>query len=169
MAGNVSEWCQDRFGEYPLEQTKDPQGAANGVGRVLRSGSWRSRARYCRSAERSWSEPVRREDDPQIVFDRMFRGLASGERAARTRSILDAVQADARSLRRSASSADGQTLDAYFDAVRNVERTIASASRSILALPWRRLARSHIFAFANTVNPDIFANAIITVASNRRK
>ena len=29
-------------------------------------------------------KPVRREDDPQIVFDRLFRGLASGERLPRT-------------------------------------------------------------------------------------
>jgi hypothetical protein len=72
--------------------------------------------------------PVRREDDPQIVFDRMFRGFASGERLARTRSILDAVKEDAKGLRRSASIADGRTLDAYFDAVRSVERTIDGAS-----------------------------------------
>jgi hypothetical protein len=74
-------------------------------------------------------KPVPREDDPQIVFDRMFRGFASGERRARTRSILDAVREDASSLRRSASTADGRTLDAYFEAVRGVERTIETASR----------------------------------------
>ncbi len=73
-------------------------------------------------------KPVRREDDPQIVFDRLFRGLASGERLPRTKSILDAVREDASSLRRSATSADGRTLDAYFDAVRGVERTIEAAS-----------------------------------------
>jgi hypothetical protein len=73
-------------------------------------------------------KPVRREDDPQIVFDRMFRGFASGARLARTRSILDAVKEDAKDLRRSASIADGRTLDAYFDAVRSVERTIDAAS-----------------------------------------
>src|SRR4051812_21555108 len=65
-------------------------------------------------------KPVPREDDPQIVFDRMFRGFASGKRRARTRSILDAVREDAGSLRRSASIADGRTLDAYLDAVRGV-------------------------------------------------
>jgi hypothetical protein len=72
--------------------------------------------------------PVPREDDPQIVFDRLFRD-AVGRRLPRTRSILDAVREDARSLRRSASIADGRTLDAYFEAVRGVERTIAATSR----------------------------------------
>src|SRR4051794_18891530 len=73
-------------------------------------------------------KPVRREDDPQMVFDRLFRGFASGGRLAKTRSILDAVRDDAGSLKRSASIADGRTLDAYFEAVRGVERTIDAAS-----------------------------------------
>lgn len=73
-------------------------------------------------------KPVRREDDPQIVLDRMFRGPAAGERLARTRSILDAVRGDVGSLRRAASTADARTLDAYFEAVRGVERTIEAAS-----------------------------------------
>ncbi|HEY2156883.1 MAG TPA: DUF1552 domain-containing protein [Isosphaeraceae bacterium] len=73
-------------------------------------------------------KPVPREDDPQIVFDRMFRGHAGGRRLARTRSILDAVRDDADGLRRSASVADRRTLDAYFEAVRGVERTIDAAS-----------------------------------------
>ncbi len=72
-------------------------------------------------------KPVRREDDPQIVFDRLFRGLASGARLPRTKSILDAVRADASDLRRTASRADGHTLDSYFEAVRGVERTIEAA------------------------------------------
>jgi hypothetical protein len=73
-------------------------------------------------------KPVPREDDPQIVFDRLFRGMASGDRLPRTRSILDAVREDASSLRRSASTADGRTLDAYFEAVRGVERTLEAPS-----------------------------------------
>ena len=48
-------------------------------------------------------KPVRREDDPQIVFDRLFRGLASGAGVCRARkSILDAVRQDAGELRRTA-------------------------------------------------------------------
>jgi hypothetical protein len=73
-------------------------------------------------------KPVPREDDPQIVFDRLFRSFASGDRLRRTRSILDAVREDAGSLRRSASQSDGHTLDAYFEAVRGVERTIETAA-----------------------------------------
>jgi Protein of unknown function (DUF1552) len=82
-------------------------------------------------------KPVRREDDPQIVFDRMFRGFASPERLGRTRSILDAVRDDASSLRRSASIADNRTLDSYFEAVRGAERTIDAASATSDGDRWR--------------------------------
>ena len=64
---------------------------------------------------------IPRESDAQIVFDRMFRGFASPGQIDRNRSVLDAVSDDASSLRRRASQADRNQLDAYFDAVRSAE------------------------------------------------
>ena len=52
MIGNVWEWCQDRYGLYPAGPVFDPQGPATGSYRVLRGGSWRDNAWYCRSAQR---------------------------------------------------------------------------------------------------------------------
>jgi hypothetical protein len=82
-------------------------------------------------------KPVPREDDPQIVFDRMFRTSASGQRVSQPKSILDAAKDDAKRLRRSASSADGRVLDAYFDAVRGVERTIEAVSNASRGSRWQ--------------------------------
>ena len=40
MSGNVSEWCQDWFGSYPVTTDCSPYGASNGDWRITRGGSW---------------------------------------------------------------------------------------------------------------------------------
>lgn len=50
--GNVSEWCEDRFGPYSEAFIMDPTGAKSGNDRVVRGGSWRSYPWQCRSASR---------------------------------------------------------------------------------------------------------------------
>jgi formylglycine-generating enzyme required for sulfatase activity len=63
MHGNVYEWCQDRYGDYPTGSVTDPQGPSSGAYRVLRGGSWYYGARNCRSAIRLRSSPDDRYDD----------------------------------------------------------------------------------------------------------
>jgi formylglycine-generating enzyme required for sulfatase activity len=50
MHGNVSELCQDWYGEYPPDRITDPKGPASGIDRTVRGGGWKSQARHCRSA-----------------------------------------------------------------------------------------------------------------------
>ena len=57
MHGNVWEWCEDWYGEYPSDAVSDPLGAKKGVGRVVRGGGWRMDASGCRSAFRDASPP----------------------------------------------------------------------------------------------------------------
>ena len=57
MHGNVWEWCQDRYGDYPSGSITDPTGSSSGSLRVIRGGSWSYYARDCRSAYRGGSEP----------------------------------------------------------------------------------------------------------------
>jgi formylglycine-generating enzyme required for sulfatase activity len=71
MHGNVFEWCWDWNGDYPNEKQKDPAGAASGIYRVFRGGSWDSSAAYIRSASRSYFYPPFRNND--IGF-RLARG-----------------------------------------------------------------------------------------------
>ncbi len=61
MHGNVFQWCQDWFGDYPQKDVVDPQGPNKGQNRVLRGGSWEGHAEDCRSARRSLDGPGRRD------------------------------------------------------------------------------------------------------------
>ncbi len=61
MHGNVWEWVQDWFGEYPAKAVIDPQGPSAGSARVVRGGSWGSDAENCRSARRTDGAPGDRD------------------------------------------------------------------------------------------------------------
>ncbi len=55
--GNVSEWCSDWDAQNRFMDSTDPIGPKDGMYRVLRGGSWDSKAVDCRSASRSCNDP----------------------------------------------------------------------------------------------------------------
>ena len=63
MYGNVGEWCQDWYGEYPSGAVTDPTGPATGSHRVSRGGYWSYTAVNCRSARRFRGNPSYRSND----------------------------------------------------------------------------------------------------------
>jgi len=81
--------------------------------------------------------PLPMENNPQVVFERLFGdGATEAERAARraeARSLLDSVSAELTSLERSLPAGDRSRLDRYLTDVREVERRIALATQQIPA------------------------------------
>ncbi len=88
------------------------------------------------SSHISWSSPTTPtplEIYPALAFDRLFKDeVSKGDK-----SVLDAVLADAGSLRRGISSSDQRKLDEYLESVRDVEQRIANAGRKGELQGWR--------------------------------
>lgn len=63
MHGNVWEWCEDVYKEYPSGAVTDPEGPSSGLARVYRGGGWDDKAENCRSAFRYQCEPADRGND----------------------------------------------------------------------------------------------------------
>lgn len=57
MHGNVLEWCQDHWANYPEGDAVDPSGPPAGKFRISRGGAWRYRGGISRSALRRWYLP----------------------------------------------------------------------------------------------------------------
>jgi uncharacterized protein (TIGR03437 family) len=52
MLGNVSEWCQDRYGYYSSGATDNPTGPSSGGYRIIRGGAWGDDAIFARVSYR---------------------------------------------------------------------------------------------------------------------
>jgi len=78
--------------------------------------------------------PLPMEQNPQIVFERLFGdGSTAEERAARAalkQSLLDAVVDDVAKLQRTLPAADRTRIERYLEDVREIERRLQLASSS---------------------------------------
>lgn len=85
-------------------------------------------------AYRTPDTPLPMEQNPQIVFERLFGdGSTAEERAARAelkQSLLDAVVDDVAKLQRTLPVADRSRLERYLEDVREIERRLQLASTS---------------------------------------
>lgn len=82
----------------------------------------------------SWNEqgvPLAAENDPKVVFDRLFRPDTRDEKIQeknefrRRRSILDLVRDDAKQLAGKLGQTDREQLEQYYNSVRELEKSLA--------------------------------------------
>lgn len=64
------------------------------------------------------------EDNPEVLFNSLFRGFNSAAYRNQTTSVLDEVKASYQSVASKASKQDKHVLEQYFDSVRDVEKNI---------------------------------------------
>lgn len=126
----LAAWEAGKFTRFPsLEIGCDPAAV---------SGSCDSGYSCAYSSNIAWkseSQPVPKEVDPRLVFERLFSNGRSGEsEAARERrekyskSVLDFVADDAKRLSSKISGTDRRKLDEYMTAVREVEQRVAKSA-----------------------------------------
>ncbi len=61
MHGNINEWVQDWFGDYPIHSVTDPEGLpSSDLQRVLRGNCWLLSERFSRAASRNCAFPNNR-------------------------------------------------------------------------------------------------------------
>jgi hypothetical protein len=81
---------------------------------------------------RSATQPLPKEVNPKLVFERLFAAAPDPERAkrdARRKSILDYVQEDSKDLSKQLGASDVRKLDEYFAAIRDIELRIERAEK----------------------------------------
>jgi hypothetical protein len=86
----------------------------------------------------SWqspSSPLPMENNPRLVFEKLFgTGSTDAERRARrqeSRSLLDSVMGQVASLQKDLPAGDRRRLTQYLDDVREIERRIQRAEKSV--------------------------------------
>jgi hypothetical protein len=81
---------------------------------------------------RSATQPLPKEVNPKLVFERLFSSTPSAEvarRDARRKSILDFVREDSKDLTQKLGAGDVRKLDEYFTAVRDIELRIERSEK----------------------------------------
>jgi hypothetical protein len=81
---------------------------------------------------RSATQPLPKEVNPKLVFERLFASAPDANRAkrdAQRRSILDYVREDSRDLAKQLGRSDVRKLDEYFASLRDIELRIERAEK----------------------------------------
>jgi formylglycine-generating enzyme required for sulfatase activity len=57
MSGNVWEWCSDNYSTYTTTEIEQSKEAESNTSKVMRGGSWKNAAPFCRTTSRNKEQP----------------------------------------------------------------------------------------------------------------
>ena len=106
-----------------------------GIDPGYRSGNCDSGYSCVYSSTLSWrsaTQPLPKEVNPKLAFERLFSTMPDAERVERDqqrKSVLDFVMQDSKELIRQVSGNDVRKLDEYFSAIRDIELRIDAAEK----------------------------------------
>jgi hypothetical protein len=81
---------------------------------------------------RSATQPLPKEVNPKLVFERLFGSVPDAERVKRDqkrKSVLEFVREDSGDLSKQLGATDKRKLDEYFSAIRDIEQRIDRAAK----------------------------------------
>ena len=106
-----------------------------GIDKGYRAGNCDSGYSCVYSSTMAWksaTQPLPKEVNPKLAFERLFSTEPDAEREQRNaerKSILDFVRQDSKDLIQKVSGNDARKLDEYFSSIRDIEQRIESAEK----------------------------------------
>ena len=106
-----------------------------GIDKGYRAGNCDSGYSCVYSSTMAWksaTQPLPKEVNPKLAFERLFSTEPDVERTQRDaerKSILDFVRQDSKDLIQKVSGNDARKLDEYFSSIRDIEQRIESAEK----------------------------------------
>lgn len=106
-----------------------------GIDKGYRAGNCDSGYSCVYSSTMAWksaTQPLPKEVNPKLAFERLFSVEPDTERTQRNaerKSILDFVRQDSKDLIQQVSGNDARKLDEYFSSIRDIEQRIESAEK----------------------------------------
>ena len=127
---SVDQIAAQRIGELTRLPSLEIGGEAGSM-----AGSCDSGYACVYSSTVSWkssTQPLPKEVNPKLVFERLFGQPGGPERARRAlarKSVLDFIRDDSRALVASSGASDKRKLDEYFTAIREIELRMERAAK----------------------------------------